>query len=489
MKDFNVSVMAIFSRVVRDFMREAPPAVFPTMSCGEALHIMRDFPATSIIVTTPEKRPIGIITGQDVVHRIAFLNTANTRVAEVMTSPIKIIHADDYLFHGIALMHKYGLGHLPVVDCAGHLAGILHLTDALTGAVTRVMNLVERLTHEDSPEGLKLVKEAEVEVVEALLNDGIPATEIQTLLTQINNDIYRRVEGIILKELFEEGWGEPPVEHDIIVMGSGGRGESFLYPDQDNGFILRDYPDKQHSRVDTYFIEVADRMTIMLDAVGISACRGYVMATNPGWRKTVTQWYVQINNWLERPSNISLRYVDIFFDFQHVSGEGELAALLRSHVTRAIRKNHVFLREMQAVQQDHAVALTRFGKLNPDQDRPHKGKLNLKYQGILPLVEAVRLLSLWQGVAETSTLKRIDELYNSGILNKNEQDCLCNAFHTLTLLILRQQIYDYREGREVTPYVSPDVLSRRDKDNLIDSLRAVSALRARVHSEFTGDVF
>ena len=213
------------------------------------------------------------------------------------------------------------------------------------------------------------------------------------------------------------------------------------------------------------------------------------MATNPGWRKTLTQWYVQINNWLERPSNISLRHADIFFDFQHVSGEGELATLLRSHVTRGIRKNHVFLKEMQAVQQDHGVALTRFGRLNPDQDLPHKGEVNLKYQGILPLVEAVRLLSLREDVAETSTLKRIDELYTSGILNKDEQDCLCNAFHTLTLLILRQQIYDYREGREVTPYVSTDILSRRDKDNLVESLRAVSALRARVHSEFTGDIF
>jgi signal-transduction protein with cAMP-binding, CBS, and nucleotidyltransferase domain len=272
-------------------------------------------------------------------------------------------------------------------------------------------------------------------------------------------------------------------------MGSGGRGESFLYPDQDNGFILKDYPDNQHTSVDTYFIELAKRMTIMLDVVGISTCRGYVMATNPGWRKALTQWYVQINNWLERPSHTSLRYADIFFDFQHVSGEEELAGLLRSHVTSVILKNHIFLKEMQVVQQDYGVALTRFGRLNPEQDLPHKGKINLKYHGILPLVEAVRLLSLREGVAETSTLKRIDELYTSGILNMDEQDCLCNAFHTLTLIILRQQIHDYREGREVTPYVSPDVLSKREKDNLIDSLRAVRALRHRLHYEFTGNVF
>ena len=31
-------------------------------------------------------------------------------------------------------------------------------------------------------------------------------------------------------------------------MGSGGRGESYLFPDQDNGFILADYPDAEHTR-------------------------------------------------------------------------------------------------------------------------------------------------------------------------------------------------------------------------------------------------
>ncbi len=104
-------------------------------------------------------------------------------------------------------------------------------------------------------------------------------------------------------------------------------------------------------------------------------------------------------------------------------------------------------------------------------------------------MESIRLLSLREGVAETSTRKRIDVLYTSGILSKDEQDSLCNAFRALTLLLLRQQIHDYRAGREVTPYISPDVLSKRERDNLIASFRAVSALRARVHAEFTGDVF
>lgn len=489
MRDYNVSIMAVFSRLVRECMKDAPPTVHPSTQCGEALRIMREFPASSVVIATQEGRPIGILTEQDVVRRITFMNSADTRVSEVMTSPLRVIHDEDYLFHGIAVMQKFGLLHMPVLDRSGHLTGILDLHDALTGASTRIMDLIERLTHDETPEGLKLVKEAESEVADALLRDSIPATEIQTLLTQINNDINRRVLDIILNELNEEGWGGPPVEFDMIVMGSGGRGESFLFPDQDNGFILTDYPDRQHPAVDSYFMEAAERMGVMLDSVGIPRCRGYVMAVNPTWRKSLSQWYVQIDNWLETPNPTTLRYIDIFFDFQHVSGKEDLAVLLRKHVTNAISQNHVFLREMQLVQQDHGVSLSRFGRLVPDQDPPHKGELDLKYRGVLPLVEAVRLLALREGISMTSTLERIGALHASGVMSYSERDSLSKAFQNLTTFILRQQIRDFNNKSQVSAHVSPDSLSGSEKDDLTDSLHAINELRGRVHSEFTGDVF
>jgi signal-transduction protein with cAMP-binding, CBS, and nucleotidyltransferase domain len=450
---------------------------------------MRESQCSSVVLATPEGHPIGILTEQDVVRRVAFLSLASTPVSEVMTSPLHIIHDDDYLFHGIALMRRLGLRQLPVINRDGRLTGILHLHDALAGAVDRVVDLIERLTHEETPEGLKQVKEAEVEVADALLRDSVPAVEIQKLLTHINNDIYRRVQSMVLREFIEEGWGEPPVEFDLIVMGSGGRGESFLNPDQDSGIILMDYPDARHTVVDTYFIEVSRRTSVLLDSVGIPACRGYVMALNPQWRKTLTQWCAQIRYWLERPGTITLRYADIFFDFCHVSGREDLASSLRQFVTGAVRQNHAFLREMQRVQQDHGVALGARGRLAPEQEGPDKGTIHLKYGGMLPLVEAVRLLALRDGVAETSTLRRIDALVARGTLTRDEQDYLRTAFHTLTALILRQQIKDFKDSRTMSSAVALATLSQRERDKLADSLRAVRDLRERVRLELTAEIF
>ena len=118
-----------------------------------------------------------------------------------------------------------------------------------------------------------------------------------------------------------EGWGEPPAAAATIVMGSGGRGENFLFPDQDNGFIVADYPDDEHGRFDAFFLELAERMCRDLNEIGIPYCNGYCMAVNPLWRKTLPQWIAQIGTWARKGSLVAVRLADIFFDFQPVWGE------------------------------------------------------------------------------------------------------------------------------------------------------------------------
>ncbi|MHA1599297.1 MAG: putative nucleotidyltransferase substrate binding domain-containing protein, partial [Alphaproteobacteria bacterium] len=63
------------------------------------------------------------------------------------------------------------------------------------------------------------------------------------------------------------------------------------------------------------------------------------------------------------------------------------------------------------------------------------------------------------------------------------------AYRHISRLLLREQLSDFQAGRTVGNYVHPDTLSKREKDILVDSLRAIDDLRKRVHAEFTGDVF
>ena len=67
---------------------------------------------------------------------------------------------------------------------------------------------------------------------------------------------------------------------------------------------------------------------------------------------------------------------------------------------------------MYADDAEHGVALGFFRRfITERKDKEHKGKINLKHTGTLPLVESVRLLALREGVEELSTLGRLRVLH------------------------------------------------------------------------------
>ena len=192
----------------------------------------------------------------------------------------------------------------------------------------------------------------------------------------------------------EDGWGEPPVAFTVLMMGSGGRHESFLRPDQDNGLILDDYPDERHDTVDRWFIEFAERFTRVMAASGFPLCRGHVMATNPVWRKSISQWRAQIAGWAHRRSLQSVMWADIFLDFRAVGGAAHLGDALRAAVLQVCADQPNYLKQLswEHVRQD--VPLGLFGQLLGEPGAEHHHEIDLKLRASLPLIGLIRMLAL-----------------------------------------------------------------------------------------------
>jgi signal-transduction protein with cAMP-binding, CBS, and nucleotidyltransferase domain len=213
------------------------------------------------------------------------------------------------------------------------------------------------------------------------------------------------------------------------------------------------------------------------------------MAINPVWRKTSRQWRQQVARWMRTRSEIAMRHCDVLFDFQSVYGEAQLAETLREVILGEAGAHRRFLRDMFGVQAEHRAGLGWFNRLLTERGDPeHRGRVNLKYAGTLPLAEGVRLLALREGIAATSTLARIDLLGKAGRLSRDMQDHLRGAFDHITGLQLRQQIADYLAGRRVSNFVDPAGLTARELDLLKDGLRAINDFRALVRVELTGEV-
>lgn len=480
--------LAGFIQRVSDHLTHPAACVAPEAPCAELVKTMREARASHALVSDHSGRLVGIVTEQDITRRVAFGVDSQAPVHTVMTSPVHSVSADEFVYLAIAKMRRLGLRHLPVIDRQERIVGVIELSGALAVAASQTIEQIDYLAHEGDLKGMGHTKSAQARLARELLDDAVPAPAILALLSEINTDLHRRIIDLALQDSAASE-GQAPVPFEVVVMGSGGRMESLLYPDQDNGFIIADYPDEDHAQIDAWFVELAERMVDSLDKIGFPRCRGHVMANNPLWRKRISEWNEQVGLWLGKSRGLVLRLCDIFFDFRCVFGEGAMSEILRARVTSLAPKTY-FLRELYKVDEEHGPALGLFGHLQTDPlEGPGKGKVNLKLTGTLPLVGGVRLLALKSGVSDTSTLGRISGLHQLGVLDDDESDYLSGGFRHITRLLLDQQLTDFEAGRPVGNHVSPDSMTRRDKDMLVDVFRAVRRLRSRLRSELTVDVF
>ena len=477
---------SFYSQRVKECMTGDVVSVGSEVSCVEAVDAMRVHLASSVVVIDTVGRPIGIVTEQDVLRKVAFIRGEDAPITDVMSSPVRSIGDDDLLYQGIARMRRYALRHMPVLDSRGRAVGVLQLHDALAAASGRLMSHVEAMTQARSVDGLRRVKDAQLNVALELFEDGEDLSRVQRLLCGINNDIYQQVIDLCLEGMEADDWGQPPIDFEVVVMGSGGRGESFLGPDQDNGLILDDYPDSDHPRIDRWFYEFGRRLTMELDLIGFPLCKGHVMATNPLWRKNLSQWQSQIEFWVQRRKPSTMLLCDIFFDFSCVHGSGNMSGRLREFVTGAVR-HRGFLGALCIADQSHDVGLDWLGRLYAESDAgPNEGKLDLKMLGILPLVGSVRLMALRAGIVASGTSDRLLALLDNSAISRDEYDELASALALLTELLLSQQLRDVKNKNRVSKHVDPAALGRLQRENLKKAFKDIRSFRAKVRSELTG---
>lgn len=438
---------------------------------------LRTSGADMAVVLDESGAPIGTIGLRDILEKVVYEAPPESPVAGVLDARAPLIGRAEPLYRAVARIEQERPPVLVIVDEHGRPCGLLRREAVLALCHGDLLPRLAAVAP-GAPPGRG--KAAQAAIAAALLEAHQPVTDVLRLVNAMNLDTIARVAAAAVSSLRADGWGEPPVDFAVIVMGSAGRGESLLCPDQDNGFILADYPDEEHGAIDGYFIELAERFTRDLALAGFPLCRGNVMATNPVWRKTLTQWRDQVSGWTRRRSKDAILAADIFFDFRCAWGEPALALELRRHVTRVARESPAFLNQLIWHQAEQGRAVGLFGRLVTSDEAPHSGRVDLKLNGLAPLVELVRLLALKGGIAETGTLARLAALRAAGFIGSEDEMELREGFAFLSSLLLNQQLADWRAGRDPGNHVAPSSLSRWQREHLVATLRALERFRRSV---------
>jgi signal-transduction protein with cAMP-binding, CBS, and nucleotidyltransferase domain len=297
------------------------------------------------------------------------------------------------------------------------------------------------------------------------------------MISLINRDIHRRAH-----ELAFEGLGVPPVPYCLYVTGSHGRLENLLTPDQDHGLIIAD--SEQNYQYDQYFIDLGVRLSDILDQIGYVYCPGYLMSSNPLWRKSLSEWKQQVKYWFEAQVREMGRYVTVLFDAASIAGEVDLFKELKEYAFEALSQHHEVFRVLHEEEGAHRVPVGFFGRFVTDKEGLHKGELDVKKSGLIFVVETIRILALQHNIRETGTLKRIGKLMDGGFINSNDGEYFESAYQVLLHYALKSQVSKATRGERIDTYIDPRILSTRDKETLRHAFKAVSTLQDLVASEF-----
>lgn len=440
----------------------------------------------AVLVVNELNHLLGIITDRDLVSKVLAQDNADAghlSAGEVMSRQPHAMAPETYMYEAMAHMNSHRIKHLPIVD-RGELVGMVSLRDLLRYRSQKAMMLVGNIREEHTIDGLASIRRELVTVARTLLSETRSTPEVMEILSYIHHGIIRRVFELCLEEITAEGHLAPDIRYTFLIMGSGGRREMLLGPDQDHALLFEDFPDAMLPRVEGFFAPLAEKVVKALARIGYPLCSGKVMANNPAWRGRLRDWHVRIKDWVNDPEPQKVRYSSIFFDFAPLVGDPDLARELRTVIQTRIHDFQGFLYHMMSLDLRYKVPIGLLGRFIVEKTGEHRGQLSLKQGGSVYIVDCIRMFALEKELWSITTMERLKGLVEQNVFAQETAEHIRAAFEALAFLRLRNEITLIDQERPPSHFLDPSALSKNEQDLLRESFNAVAKLQDATKRHF-----
>ncbi|MCA1945158.1 MAG: DUF294 nucleotidyltransferase-like domain-containing protein [Desulfovibrio sp.] len=469
----------LFGSTVGDFMH-GPPVTAPLdASIRQAALRMMEHRVGSVLVEDPSGEAVGIVTDSDLRKTVAFGMDGEAPVAVIMTSPVERVDWRESVFAALMTMMRRQIHHLAVTR-EGRVVGMITSHDIMVLQGKSPMALFREILAQQTPEGLHPLGRRIPLVARTLVEEGAKAGHVTSLLSVLNDALADRLLQLLSRQL-----GPAPVAWCWLLLGSEGRREQTLRTDQDNALVHADIKDEIIAKAAAiYFQVLAERARDHLVACGYPACKGDVMAANPTWRVSLSQWKTAFDHWIDQPGPQEIMRAAIFFDVRAGYGEQELGEALRTHLVERCPREDVFLRHLATNCLQARPPLSFFRGFLVEKDGARKNTLDIKAKGAVPMVDFARALALRAGLRETNTFSRLKLLTSLGHVPADLGREALEAYEFMMQVRLVHQLEQQEAGQEPDNRIAPDSLSDLEKRTLKQSFQIVSQVQAHLKEEF-----
>jgi len=460
------------SKVKTLLTREA--LVLPCSSTIQAVaKIMAEENISAVLINDPDIEDqqdssfVGIITEHDLCVKViaSGLNVDNP-ISQVMSTDLISLDHNAYIFEAMLLMLRYNIHHLPILKNKKPI-GLIEVADIIRYESQNSLLFVSSIFQQKSSEDLVLLSAQLKNCFVRMVNEDANSHMVGRAMSEIGRSFKQR-----LLELAEEQFGPPPVPYCFLALGSMARDEQLMVTDQDNAIILDDsYQAELH---DAYFDQLANFVCDGLAACGYSYCTGFIMATNPEYRKTRSQWEDCFADWIDNPNPQALLNCSIFFDLTGVYGRVKWAEQLNAFILRRAKKNNRFLACLARNALNRKPPLGFFKDFVMEKDGRHNNSINLKRRGTAPLADLIRVHALAIGSRSQNSFERLEDIIEACILPKSKGEDLQHAMELISLVRLRHQALDIESGIEPDNNIEPEKMSDFERRNLKDAFLVLS---------------
>jgi CBS domain-containing protein len=462
--------VGLMSTPIRALIRRPPVTVPPNATILETAQTMRDQRVSSVMLLEQDHL-FGLVTDRDLRNRVLAAGADPTLpVCEIATlAPITIDIAQP-AFEALLLMARQNVHHVPVLD-GQRVAGMITATDLTEQHSTSAVYLAGEIYKQTTVEGLAATADRVKELQRALAAAGASAYSTGHIVTAITDAVTTR-----LLQLGESKLGPPPVNYAWVAAGSQARSEQTTKSDQDNCMVLDDRYDE--SRHGAYFKALANFVNDGMNASGYVYCPGEMMARTDEWRQPQRRWAEYFRRWTETPEPKALMLTCVFFDMRMIYGHAPLLDDLRRNVLRQTRDNSIFLAYMVGNALTHQPPLGIFGGISTVQAGDVHDAVDLKHNGIVPIVDLARIYALAGGHAAVNTHDRLAIAAQSAEITEQSAHDLRDALEFMATLRIRHQANQLAQGKEADNFLSLGELSNFERGQLKDAFGVVETLQS-----------
>jgi CBS domain-containing protein len=428
-----------------------------------------------------DRKPIGIVTDKDLRSKIATgLYSIDVTIDKIMSSPVITVADNLSIAEAQIMMLKHKVSHLCVTKDGtndSEITGIITEHDIVVAQANNPGVLLKQSKRAQKSIDLKDVREKLADLIQHSLDKNVPINHITSIVGEINLAITKRAIELAIDKIGTP----PPAQFAWMNMGSQGRKEQLLLTDQDNAIVFEDVPEEKYDTVKKYFIELAEKVTKTLNKVGYEYCPAEMMASNPLWCKSVSDWKNQFKGWITAPGEKGILMCTIFFDYDFVYGNESLVDALTKTIHEETHENQLFFAYLGADALKNPPPLGFFRQFLVESDGEHKDTFDLKGRALMPLIDAARILSLSKGIKNTAnTISRYAKLAELEPQNAPVYEACADAFAELLKFRTEEGLKNESDGR----YLNLSELSKLDKVKLKNDFQPINDIQEVIKNRF-----